>query len=252
MAGERKEQVIMVGLLENFMEMVFPTHCHLCSRESEELICKWCRASFRPVEPPLCKYCGTPVEGVNRDVCEGCRFEHPPYDLCRSVFYYDGAFRESIKLLKFKKQINIAPHIIDPTVEYFRQNEFLFPVDVIVPVPSNPGSKKYRDYNPSAIFGRFISRESGVPVIESLQFKRTPEPQHELDYSRRWKNIQNAFQVNSDFKKQMAGKKILLVDDIITTGATVTECSKTLLNSGAKKVFVFSMSRSALKGKEEL
>lgn len=241
----------MVGLLENFLEMVFPTHCRLCSRESEELICKWCRASFRPVEPPLCKYCGTPVDDINREICEGCRFETPPFEICRAAFYYDGAFRESMKLLKFKKQINIAPLIIDPSVEYFRQNEFLFPVDAIVPVPSNPGSRKFRDYNPSAIFGRFISRESGVPVVEALKFKRVAEPQYELDFSERWKNVQDAFQVISELKKDTAGKKILLVDDIITTGATVTECTKALLDSGAKKVYVLGMSRSALRGKEE-
>ena len=237
----------MVGLFENLIEMVFPTHCRICSEESGELICKKCMASFAPVDPPLCKFCGNISEEDDRDVCERCMHELPPYKLCRSVFIYKGALRECIRLIKFKNLIKLAPSIIDPVSLYFQRNEFIYPVDFIIPVPSNPKLRKTRKFNPASLFAEFLSKSSGIPVVEALRFSGTPEPQYKLDYYSRWENIKGAFEVKNECKGKIKNKSLLLLDDIVTSGATITECSKALLDGGAKEVYVLTVSRTVKK-----
>jgi len=238
----------MAGLFDNLLNLVFPTHCRTCGKESEEIICAHCRSSLRPIEPPICRICGIPLVAGMGEVCKGCEFEQPPFLLCRSAFYYENALREAIKSFKFDDRIELAPYLFNAAGDYFRRNEFLFSADCLVPVPSNPVFFRNRKYDPSLILSKWISKSLDLPINECLERTREVLPQYELDYESRWENVREAFTVRQD--SEINGKSILLVDDIITSGATVFDCSRALVGAGASKIFVFTLTRSKWKRKD--
>jgi ComF family protein len=243
MASKRKEPVaVMVGLFENLINLVFPMHCRLCRRKSDEPVCLKCRNSFNFIEPPLCAICGFPIGKGKSGLCTQCSNEKPPFRLCRSVYYYDEKLRKSIRLLKYGGKYEIASVLFNLGCDYFMENEFLFPVDCIVPVPSNKKRIKERNINHSLVFGRMLAERTGIPLKHCLERVRDTDPQYMLDFRSRRDNVRGAF-ITAD-ENEIKDRNILLADDIITTGATAEECCKALLDGGAASVYVFTLARS--------
>lgn len=232
----------MVGLFENFMNLVFPVYCRLCKSKSEEPVCLKCRNSFNYIEPPMCAICGMPIDNSHATVCRSCEYKKPPYKICRSVYHYDGNLRKSIKLMKYSGKYEIASIIFKLGCSHFMENEFLFPADCIVPVPSNRQRLKERSINHSLVFARMLSEWSNIPLCNCLERTRDTEPQYTLDYKLRRENVKGAFRTIQD--KDIKSRNVLLADDIITTGATAEECCKALLEGGAASVSVFTLARS--------
>jgi len=250
MAGKRKKEITVTGLLDNLLDLIFPLHCRLCGNESGETICRKCLNEFNSISPPVCRICGHPLNDLSGDICEDCDFEKPPYILCRSPFYYRGKLKKALTLLKFRNKIELYPDIFKTACEYFRENEYLFPAEYIVPVPSHRQSYRSVKNSPSQLFAGAISKTAKIPVLECLSHTRTIEPQHKLNSKQRWENVKEAFRVEE--ANEIRGRTILLVDDIITTGATALECSRTLLSAGAGKIYVLTFSRAArLERKED-
>lgn len=162
--------------------------------------------------------------------------------MCRSVYLYDGNLRKSIKLLKYQGKYEIASVLFKLGCDYFMENEFLFPADCIVPVPSNRIRLKERSINHSLVFGRMLSESTGIPLSHCLERTRDTDPQYMLDVQARKENVRGAFKTTQD--NDIKNRNVLLADDIITTGATAEECSKALLEGGAASVYVFTLARS--------
>lgn len=243
MAGKRKREIAVVGLFDNLLELIFPVHCRLCDSESGQPVCRKCLNEFNPIFLPLCRICGSPLNDSKQELCRDCNFNKPRYILCRSPFYYNGRLKEALTLLKFKNKIDLYPAIFKGACEYFRENEFLFPAKYIIPVPSHRQSYTKVNNSASQLFASAISQISEIPVLECLSHTRKIKPQHKLNSKQRWENVKEAFIVKR--ANEIKGRTILLVDDIITTGATVSECSKALFEAGAGKIYVFTFSRTA-------
>ncbi len=233
----------MVGLFDNLLELIFPNHCRLCDSETGEPICRKCLNEFNPIFPPLCKICGNPLRDSGMEICQDCILNKPRYILCRSPFYYNGKLKEALALLKFKNKIDLFPAIFKGACEYFRENEFLFPAKYIIPVPSHRQSYAKVNNSTSQLLAQAVSQASEIPVLECLSHTRKIEPQHKLNSKQRWENVKKAFKVERS--DEIKGRTILLVDDIITTGATVSECSRALSEAGVAKIHVFTFSRTA-------
>ncbi|GAB4538538.1 MAG: hypothetical protein Fur0020_07450 [Thermodesulfovibrionia bacterium] len=171
-------------------------------------------------------------------MCSECITDEPHFEYARSYGIYEGAIEEAIKLLKYHGVKRLSRPLSDLLFSLP-----LPPVDVIIPVPLHGKRLKERGFNQSAIIGRHISRGIGMPLlINSLIRTRDTLPQVGLNAKDRKRNIKGAFSVQD--KKGIYKKRVLLIDDVLTTGSTARECSKVLKMAGAKSVYVMTIAYS--------
>ena len=217
------------------VDMVFPPRCVACE-EFGAYICPACRPLISLAEPPRCNVCWTP-EG--KRTCESCRYRLPAFTSARAAFVYDGPARDAVLALKFEGLAAISKMMAVPMAE--RLIEWDPPVSAIVPVPLAGSRKRSRGYNQSELLAREIGRLSGLPVVtDTLRRSRATPPQvRQFDWEARRDNVAGAFAAGA---RRVDGG-ILLVDDVITTGATLDACARVLLNAGAGPVFALTFAR---------
>ncbi|MBI4209282.1 MAG: ComF family protein [Deltaproteobacteria bacterium] len=231
------------------LDLFFPLKCAGCAqplRDSEPLFCASCQDRTRPVSSPLCPACGDPLGvGSQRDsLCGDCLTEHRPFRLSRSLFLYEGPVREAIHRLKYQKGENVAPALAVAMKGFLSQDGTMGAFDVVVPIPLHPHRLRERRFNPAQLLARAISRGLNVPCDpHSLQRVRETLPQVELPRRQRLQNVKGAFKVAS--KGCFRGRRVLLIDDVWTTGATSQACARAIRQGGAVSVDVLTLARSA-------
>lgn len=235
---------------QTFLEVLFPSNykCMFCGRdidsENDIPYCEDCAHEMPFNRGKRCKICDAAI-GEDDEVCDHCKDYHKTFDRAYAPMIYEGRVKSLI--LKFKNDNGkyLAPKFAKVIYNYIKQENILF--DLIVPVPLSEKSFKKRRYNQSALIAKELSTLTNVPCSETalLKFKETKH-QKELGFSDRQRNLHGAFKVTN--KKKVFGKNVLIVDDIITTCATVNECSK-VLKKYCNKVFVVGFARSELKNK---
>ncbi len=187
---------------------------------------------------PVCDICGLPVQNNVRR-CEQCSASAPVFAGMRSWAEYKDTLRESIHSLKYKNNIPLGYFFSQKLVKIVETTSWDF--DLVLPVPLNPFRLKERGFNQSALIGKPLAHSLGVPFDQKslLRIKNT-SPQYKLSAQKRQENVFDAFWGNPD---RLKGKGVLIVDDIITTGATMENCNKALLAAGASRVFCISIAR---------
>lgn len=216
-------------------------------------LCPTCSSEFLSVESPKCSRCG--IVFISRQgedhVCGECIASQKRFQIARSAGVYKYTLMAVIHCLKYKGKIQLARPLGALLFAAFLRFWDKKSVDVIIPVPLHAKKLRMRGFNPSFLlvknWARIAessnSKSPDIPVeINVLERRRWTEPQTGLGRKERLANIKNAFKI-SDYSK-IAGKKILLVDDVYTTGATVNECAKVLLKGGAGHVDVLTLARS--------
>ncbi|MCB1556601.1 MAG: ComF family protein [Alphaproteobacteria bacterium] len=199
---------------------------------------------LRFIGAPFCAGCGLPFDfpGDPGAKCVSCLDIPPSFETARSALVYDDASREII--LKFKHAD--ALHAIPVFVPWLKQagKEMLALADLIVPVPLHRTRLLKRRYNQAALLAQALARESGVPCVPDLLCRtRATLTQGHMNVTDRHKNVRNAFAVREKHRTVLNGKTVLLLDDVYTTGATVSACSKALCKAGAKAVHVLTVAR---------
>ncbi len=202
-------------------------------------------------EPPRCPVCWMPVLRVVEgpvlsavggpqaaDVCARCHHSRPAFQAARAAFVYEGAARQAVHALKYDGVSALAGEMALSMAELLLQ--WNPPVSAIVPVPLAGGRRRMRGYNQSELLAREISRLTGLPLARRALIRRrsTPPQARQPDEETRRRNVANAFQPG---RPVAAG--VLLVDDVITTGATLDACGRVLRDSGAAPVFVLTFAR---------
>jgi len=188
--------------------------------------------------PQSCRICGGSVEerrlGV---VCKRC-WKAQNYTDQGSIGWYEGALRESVLVLK--RQPYLPQHLVDLLFQASKR----FEVTRIVPVPLHDERLRSRGFNQAAIIGREMSRALRVPMDEISLVRVSSSEKHRtgLDAKGRWDSVARAFVVRHP--RLIAGEDVLLVDDVFTTGATVSACERALLEAGAKSVSIFTLARA--------
>ena len=231
------------------LDLLYPPRCALCDAllpavEAGAPTCAPCRERLAFVEPPLCPRCGQPAEkpGAENRVCLRCRNERRYFRAARSVLrYQDGADRLVLDF-KFHDQVHLR--------RFFGgllRDRFPFPdarYDRIVPVPLHPERLRWRGYNQSLLLAREVARRVGVPV-EAAGFVRVKNtrPQVGLRGLERRTNVRGAFHARP--LAAWEGARLLLVDDVFTSGSTASECAKVLRIAGARTVDVLTLARVA-------
>lgn len=258
----------MIHLLQRlpkaFLHAIFPPKCLICSAyyDSQQdstgsdasypisdlttlYFCGSCRKDLTPIASPFCSRCGLPFvsrEGESH-TCSECLLEKRYFRKARAFGVYDGSLMEAIHLFKYRKKSLLSRPLSTLARETFFQFWDVGGIDLLVSVPLHVKRLRERGFNQAHLLIRRWARQDGI-VLEGLTLIRSrwTEPQTTLSRTERRKNIKGAFSLRHPEK--IKGRKVLLVDDVYTTGATVNECARVLMKAGAEFVDVLTLARA--------
>ncbi len=221
-------------------DLLWPRRCPYCHEAAPfgKEICPDCVKKLPVIRGARCRKCGKPVESFE-PLCDDCRKQEHAYREGIGIFRYDEAMRESMSYLKFKgrREYGVAFGHLAGSAAKLRIAKWA--PDALVPIPVHPVKMKERGYNQAAEIARGVSDVSGIPVREDLLIRvRETQAMKELTQKERRENLREAFSAEG---RLPAGMRILLVDDIYTTGATVDAAAETLLQAGADQIFFLAV-----------
>jgi ComF family protein len=237
--------------------VIFPAPCRICGEMLEDAsripICRSCLASLVPWTAPLCQRCGRPfasgaaVQGVAAPLCHGCRRGLYDFDFARSYGAYSPAMTQAIVLLKYEQVTALAGWFAQRLLPLAREHAAEFSADVVVPVPLHRDRQRERGYNQAELIARPLAKRLGLPCRSYLLVRTLPRPAKlRLTSRERWRSVRNAF-VTSE-SSRVDKLRVLLVDDVITTGATLDACSRALRQAGASYVAAVAVARVMPRG----
>lgn len=233
--------------MKRLLDMLYPRSCIGCGTIAPDpfrYICWDCWSDSSKVEPPFCNLCGDPVAGsVDHDfICYACSAEKPSFEGARSAARYDGVVGEALRQLKYGKALWLAPDMAVLLRNCLVAEYAGVVFDLVVPVPLHHVRQRERGYNQSAILAAELGRLLGCPALPAAVRRIRPtSTQTNLTAPQRLTNVNNAFQ--SRKRMRLAGRRVLLVDDVMTTGATVNACAQALKKGGAVSVHVVTVAR---------
>ncbi len=242
----------MRQLWESFLNLLYPATCYSCGQPTERPeFCHPCRARIQTPRSPWCPTCGVPFQtaGGADHPCGRCLVRAPHFGRARACTIYDAAgtaddpLKSVLQRYKYNPDVSLARPLRVLLME--RSPLAVDTYDVVMPVPLHPQRLRWRGFNQAQLLARPLARAAGVALdCFSLQRVRPTRPQVELDETERRRNVARAFQVVRP--QRVDGKRVLLVDDVLTTGATVEECSRVLRRAGAAAVDVLVLARAVL------
>ncbi len=224
------------GWREQLLDLLFPVRCVSCRRAGESL-CSDCRSRIQFVTPPFCSRCGAP-EPRSRTTCLRCRANPLALTLIRSVGFHEGVLREAVHAHKYNNRRDLTAPLAALLAELFCSLK-LHP-DIITSVPLHPRRERERGYNQSELLGREFAKNVSLPYIDGLRRTRETADQVNLNGTRRRENVRGAFTADA---AAFLDKRVVLVDDVCTTGSTLDECGIALLERGAREVYGLTVSR---------
>ncbi|MFA5146273.1 MAG: ComF family protein [Candidatus Omnitrophota bacterium] len=232
-------------IAKSILNLVYPLRCALCGKDLDPLgrsgVCAACLHTVRRNPGPHCRKCGRSVQD-GPGLCAECRTHHFHFEMARSACLYEGALKELIRLFKYKGRISLgrtlSSFLIDLACE---DKDLLGGIDTVTYVPVQEALLRKREFNHSKVLAARLGDESGIPLADMLQKTRSTKRQNELSRAGRLTNLRGAFRAAR--RSAVSGKNILIVDDVMTTGATLDECAKTLLDAGAGKVRCLTLAR---------
>jgi len=230
-------------MLRALLDIIFPPVCLLCGESSlKKGFCEACLMLIEKerITTPICSTCGTPFpspKGVDHE-CGRCLKERPHFKSARSAFVYDGRLLNAIHRFKYGGDTSLAVPLARSVLGALAPSNNC----LVVPVPLHPKKLKARGFNQSLLIARELARLTGFPVsYDNLKRARDTGQQVGLKSLERNKNVAGAFILQDPVA--FKDKKALLVDDVITTGATINECARLLKNAGAE-VFALTVART--------
>ncbi|MCB2108922.1 MAG: ComF family protein [Rhodobacteraceae bacterium] len=226
------------------LDAVLPPQCLACGEAVDRHggLCAGCFSKLTFITRPYCCVCGVPIQVFDDDdaMCGACIRERPTYRRARGVFAYTDEGRDLVLKLKHADRTDLAVHLAQWMMR--DGGELIRDCDVIVPVPIHRWRLAMRTFNQAALLARAVSRLSGKPMIATALQRTKPTPsQGGLDRQARRRNVAGAFKVEA--KAKLEGKAVLLIDDVLTTGATADACSRALLRAGVGNVDVLVLAR---------
>ncbi len=231
------------------LELLYPRNCQLCLRAIEDAnaigyVCADCLRSVRPIRAPFCQKCGLPFRGEITATfeCGNCRDKHYVFDRAIAAVTTQGIVRDCVHQFKYARHewfgALLAHYLIEAGLQHFDWSE----IDAIVPVPLHSRKLREREFNQAEHLGGKLSRAFRKPQIsDNLRRVRDTQTQTRLDTKGRADNMRGAFAAKNP--EAFEGNRLVLVDDVFTTGATTNECASILLKAGAQSVSVLTVAR---------
>lgn len=241
---------IMKAIVRAVRDGLYPPFCHFCGNycggEEENEICSDCLSQIQYIQEPLCERCGKSFthEFATEYLCGDCLKSNRYFSRARAVGMYNGILRKAVHLFKYQLKNSLARPL--GTLMVRRMESVLRdgPYHTIMPVPLHPKRLRSRGFNQALSLARFVSNCYSIPLDRyNLVRTRWTHSQVGLSVRKRRANVRGAFMLlkGADVKR----KHILLVDDVYTSGSTVDECSRVLVNGGAQTVQILTLARAS-------
>ena len=230
------------GWLNSIQNWLYPPTCLLCGDPGHEDrdLCEPCTRALPWIES-ACPSCGLPLAAPSPQSCGACQQKRPPFDRLLTVFRYEEPVRHLIQSLKFGARYPNA-RLLGALLAERVSREAERP-EVIIPVPLHASRYRQRGFNQAQDIARIVARQAGIPLdIMACRRVRATEAQAQLDADTRRKNIRKAFAMMSTVRRPY--RHVAIVDDVVTTGATVGELAKTLRRAGVETIEVWACARA--------
>lgn len=226
---------LFTKLTSSALELLFPLQCLGCQREGN-LLCAQCRNGLDRLNPPWCNVCARPSP---RSLCTFCRRTPLAIDGIRAPYLMQGPVQEAIYGLKYRSIRAIAPELAELLAQYMTRRPITG--DLLVPVPLHSRRLRSRGYNQSALLARELGKLTGLAVDEELVYriKDAPPQVHAASQEQRRSNVADSFRCTAD----VTDMKLILLDDVATTGSTLSACATALKDAGAVSVWGLTVAR---------
>jgi len=241
-------QIELKSWLDAGLRFFYPDACQLCYSESatasDGYVGAHCRQSVRFIKPPFCECCGLPFEGeiTTRFECANCRAMELAFQSARAAVIAGPVMLDVIHRYKYQRALWFEPFLADLLVRVARPVLASEPWDMIVPVPLHPLKKREREFNQAERLAARLGEAAEIPVnTRGLRRVEPTRTQTLLTREQRAANVRHAFAVGSGC--QLEGRRVILVDDVLTTGATTSACARALRKAGAQEVRVWTVAR---------
>jgi ComF family protein len=225
------------------LRLLYPPVCPLCdqllplsvSEKKQKRCCDRCQERLPWVTGAKCLKCGKVLPEETQEYCSDCRSVHHFFDRGTAAFTYGGAIRRSVYRMKFENRRDYLPFYGEAMYQALLPYLPYWQPDLIVPVPMHPKKKRKRGYNQSQLLAQEVSARSGIPLCtDLLKCVRQTREQKTLSRKERLENLKGSYVSTGRLRP---GSRVLLVDDVYTTGSTMDELSRVLKNSGAGQVY---------------
>ena len=217
-------------------DLFFPQRCVGCERRASDLLCRHCFEALPEIGRPVCARCGMPT-AFETFVCDECKGVDFGFESARAPLRYEGVGKEIVHSLKYRGYTAVVERLAAPLMLGVLDGERHY--DAVVPVPLHRSRLRRRGFNQAELLARGVAREINAPVSDTLQVVRRTRDQTELSAAERRANVEGAYTARGRVRG-----RVLLIDDVFTTGATMSACAWTLLQAGAEEVHSVSLCRT--------
>ena len=233
---------ILGNILGIMLDIIFPRKCLVCTSNSQHKsgICGKCFSKINFNNTPYCPICGKgfAIDICTDYICGGCTKQKPKYSKARFIIKYDDHSKPLIAAFKYKDKTILSDYFAQLLIN--RYYNCLHDIDYIIPVPMHRLKRIYRLYNQTQYLANSVSKITGIPTKFTIMTKsKMTKSQASLKGKARQNNLKHSFAITNPDK--VKGKNILLIDDVITTGSTISECVKILTKAGSKSVTIFAI-----------
>ncbi|MBO5572753.1 MAG: ComF family protein [Clostridium sp.] len=230
-------------LASDLPDLLYPRRCPVCDRivlPKGEYICPECRSLLSPVKEPVCMKCGKEIQDASQEYCRDCIRHRRSFEYAVSVYNYTETASESLSAVKYKNRRDYLDFYAAEAVRVLGRKLAAMGADCMIPVPVHPKRMRKRGFNQAQILAEKVGTALGIPVEEGFLIRnRNTAPQKILSPAERLRNLEQAFLTAERAPAGM--RRVILVDDIYTTGATAEACTRVLKASGVEKVYVFTI-----------
>lgn len=226
--------------------MAFPKRCPICGNictPRGELVCNTCRTKPVRIEEPRCKKCSKPISSGEFEYCYDCSMKEFHYVRGYSLWMYDDVMKDSIAAYKYKGRKEYTKFYVNELVKYLGDEILCIAPDAIIPIPVHPARRRQRGYNQAELLALELGTQLHIIVRTDILIRTIKtRPQKELDNIERMRNLEKAFSIAGHYKKASLGyHKVILIDDIYTTGSTIEACTKVLISAGVKEIYFVTL-----------
>ncbi|HMJ07169.1 MAG TPA: ComF family protein [Chthoniobacterales bacterium] len=233
--------------LRALVSLFYPPLCTVCSAPIDfaAYLCESCAAKAQRIKPPFCAICSEPFDGAITDIfsCANCEHRVLHFEAAVAACRSRGVVRQILHEFKYRRQTYLRHPIADWLVETLadpRLEGRRF--DCVIPVPLHPARKRERGFNQAELLAEILSARAGLPMQNALERIRYTTTQTAFDRAERMENLHNAFRLRK--KADVRGWRVLLIDDVLTTGSTLSECARVLKAGGAVSVHAATAGRA--------
>lgn len=243
------------GFADAVTSVLFAAPCQICgtvlTRAGMLPICEVCLASLKPLCGPTCECCGRPiVSDMVRDAkipkCFACRQETYAFSRARSFAPYTDQMVRAISLMKYEKLTRLGRWFAQRLYEFVQTDPVFQAADVVVPVPLHSARRRERGYNQAELIAKPLAQLLRVPLRPYLLVRTRPRPNRlQLSRRERWLTVRGAYEMRQ--QERVDNLRVLLIDDVFTTGATLDACARALTKAGAKSVVGLTVARAIVR-----